>query len=53
MNLSEDNIIIHNIENYNISFHNGNMILTRKEIKKEDILINDFKKITNIILLYK
>ena len=44
MNLSEDNIIIHNIENYNISFHNGNMILTRKEIKKEDILINDFKK---------
>jgi hypothetical protein len=48
MNLSDENnsadIIIQNIENYNISFHNGNMILTRKEKKKEDIFINDFKK---------
>ena len=34
MNISGDNIIIGNIENYNISFHDGNMILTRK-IKKE------------------
>lgn len=48
MNISDDNnssnIIIQNIENYNITFHNGNMILTRKEKKKEDIFINDFKK---------
>ena len=42
MNLTEENIIIHNIENYNISFHNGNMILIRKK-KKKDIFINDFK----------
>jgi hypothetical protein len=44
MNLSDEHIIIQNIENYNISFHNGNLILTKKEKNKEDIFINDFKK---------
>ena len=31
MNLSDEHIIIQNIENYNISFYNGNLILTKKK----------------------
>jgi len=34
MELSEENIIIKNIDKYYITFHNGNMILILKENQK-------------------
>jgi len=41
MELDNDNIIISNIADYNISFYNGNMILNKKQKK----FIDDFKKL--------
>lgn len=46
LKLDNDNIIISNIANYNISFYNGNMILKKipKKINLDDIKKYDFKK---------
>jgi hypothetical protein len=46
MELDNDNIIISNIANYNISFYNGNMILKKipKKINVDDIKKYDLKK---------
>jgi hypothetical protein len=53
MELDNDNIIISNIANYNISFYNGNMILKKipKKINLDDIKKYDFKR-SNIIEIY-
>ena len=50
MEINNDNIIISNIENYNITFYNGNLILSKKlkEISLEQIKALDFKKSTII-----
>lgn len=42
MSISEDTIIITNIERFNISFDNGNMILKRKKDKPKIDLTEDF-----------
>jgi hypothetical protein len=43
MEYDNDNIIISNIENYNISFYNGNMILTKK-VKKNKLQLEELNK---------
>ena len=46
MEIKDDNIIISNIENYNICFYKGNLILSKKKKKKislDEIKNNDFK----------
>lgn len=51
MEITDENIIISNIEKYNISFYKGNMILTRKKekITFEDLKNYDFKH-SNILI---
>lgn len=44
MSISEDTIIITNIERFTISFDNGNMILKRKKDKSKFNLTEDFTK---------
>lgn len=50
MEINNDNIIISNIENYNITFYNGNLILSKKlkKITLEQIKALDFKNSTII-----
>lgn len=50
MEIKDDNIIISNIENYNITFYNGNMIISKKlkKITLEQIKALDFKNSTII-----
>jgi len=52
MEIDTNNIIISNIADYTISFYNGNMILTKKKLKKniDDLKKYNFKK-SNILKL--
>ena len=51
MEIKDDNIIIHNIEDYNINIKNGDLILIKKSETKIDLTKYDFKK--SKILFFK